>query len=164
MVFQQFHLIPQLTVLQNVLCGRLGRRGLAASLLMWFPKEDVQAAEAAIQRVGLSERTHQKAGRLSGGQMQRVAIARALIQEPRIILADEPVASLDPKTGRDVLILLSEAAQEAGAALIMSLHQVDLAREFSDRIVALRAGRKVYDGPASSFGGLEEAALYGAEG
>jgi phosphonate transport system ATP-binding protein len=164
MVFQQFHLIPQLTVLQNVLCGRLGHRGLAASLLMWFPKEDIRMAERAIERVGLSDRIHQKAGRLSGGQMQRVAIARALVQQPRLILADEPVASLDPKIGRDVMRLLRESADEAGAAILMNLHQVELAREFADRIVAMKSGEKVFDGPAADFGGEQEAQLYGESG
>ncbi len=163
MVFQQFHLIPQLTVLQNVLCGRLGRRGLAASLLMWFPKEDFERAEQAIERVGLADRIHQKAGRLSGGQMQRVAIARALVQEPKLILADEPVASLDPKIGRDVMRLLREAADEAGAAILMNLHQVDLAREFADRIVAMKAGEKVFDGPAAECSAEDEASLYGEQ-
>ena len=150
LIFQQFNLIRRLTAVQNVLAGRL------ASLSTWrvvarrFPRADRQIALACLDRVGLVDRAYARADQLSGGQQQRVAIARALAQEAHLILADEPVASLDPESAATVLETLRAVAAQ-GVAVIASLHQVQLAVTYADRIVALRAGRIVEDAPAARF-------------
>ena len=156
MIFQQHNLVPRLSVLKNVLAGRLARVPLWASLLHVFPRRDVAIALAGLHGVGLAERAGERADRLSGGQQQRVAIARALAQEPRVLLADEPVASLDPRTAHVVLEDLRRAAHELQLAVVCNLHQVELAREFADRVVGIAAGRVVFDGPPSA---LDDAAL-----
>jgi len=145
-VYQQFHLALRLTVLQNVLCGRLGLTRRWRSLLGWFSGEDYRVAWAAIAEVGLAAQVHQRADTLSGGEQQRVAIARAVAQQPELILADEPVSSLDPAWADDVLALLAEVQQHHQTTLVMSLHQPDLARRFATRIIGLRQGRVVFDG------------------
>ncbi|MCH7701632.1 MAG: phosphonate ABC transporter ATP-binding protein [Planctomycetes bacterium] len=145
LVFQQFHLVPRLTVLQNVLCGRLGSTGRWASLLGHFTSEDQQIAWRAICEVGLQEQVHQRADTLSGGQQQRVAIARVVAQQPEVILADEPVSSLDPVLGAEVLSLLREVTQHHDATLILILHQPALAKKFGNRVVGLRDGTVVFD-------------------
>ncbi|MCI0536101.1 MAG: phosphonate ABC transporter ATP-binding protein [Verrucomicrobiales bacterium] len=145
-VYQQFHLALHLTVLQNVLCGRLGLTRRWRSLLGWFSEQDYRAAWAAIGEVGLPAKVHQRADTLSGGEQQRVAIARAVAQQPDLILADEPVSSLDPVWADDVLALLVEVQQHHQATLVMSLHQPELARRFATRIIGLRQGRVVFDG------------------
>lgn len=146
-IHQQFFLVPRLTVLDNVLSGMLPRLGLLRSLLKLFASNDRKRACELLGRVELTEsQLYQKAGKLSGGQQQRVAIARAFIRKPDLVLADEPVASLDPSTSRGILRLLREAAHETGATVLCSLHQVDLAHEFADRIVAMRQGKLVFDG------------------
>ena len=147
MVFQQFNLVRRMSVLTNVLVGRLGyHQGLGA---VWprFTAEDHRVSRVALARVGLADRAGSRADRLSGGQQQRVAIARALAQQPRLMLADEPVASLDPETSLTVLSHLREINQRDGITTIAALHQLDLAAKFADRVVAFRDGRIVYDGP-----------------
>jgi len=151
LIYQQFHLARKLSVLQNVLCGRLGRTARWRSLLGWFSREDLRIAWAAICEVGLAAQVHQRAGTLSGGEQQRVAVARALAQEPAIILADEPVSSLDPAWAEDVLALITEVQVRHAATLVMSLHQPQLARRFAQRIVGLRRGQVVFDGPPSTL-------------
>ncbi|MEB3329652.1 MAG: phosphonate ABC transporter ATP-binding protein [Candidatus Sericytochromatia bacterium] len=146
MIFQQFNLVKRLSVLQNVLSGSLGYQG-PLSLLRWFPARDRDRALANLQRVGLLAQAHQRADRLSGGQQQRVAIARALMQEPAVILADEPVASLDPKLSVVVLDTLRRVAQEDHITVLVSLHVLELARRYADRIVGFQGGRVVFDGP-----------------
>ena len=145
LIFQQFNLIRRLTAAQNVLAGRLASLPTWRVVMRRFPRADRQIALACLDRVGLVDRAYARADQLSGGQQQRVAIARALAQEARLILADEPVASLDPESAATVLETLR------AVAVIASLHQVQLAVTYADRIVALRAGRIVEDAPAARF-------------
>ena len=150
MVFQQHHLIGRLSVLENVLTGRLGHHGSMATLIPWSREEKTRAL-AAIDRVGLLDYALKRADQLSGGQQQRVGVARALVQQPRTLLADEPVASLDPATAERLLELIRRICKQDGITAIVSLHQLDLARRFADRIVALRRGHIVFDGPAAAL-------------
>ncbi len=145
-VFQQFNLVRRLTVEQNVLTGRLGYLGGWRAALPLFDATDRAIATRALQRVGLADRALARADALSGGQQQRVAIARALAQVPEIMLADEPVASLDPETSKIVLGYLRQINREDGITTVVNLHQLDYAREYADRIVGFRAGRIVFDG------------------
>ena len=159
MVFQQHHLIGRQTVLANVLMGRLATRGSLRSLLPWT-KEDKQLALAAIDRVGLIEKALTRADALSGGQQQRVGIARALIQTPRLMLADEPVASLDPLTAESVLQLLYDICKTDHLTAVVSLHQIEFAKRFADRIVGLNQGRVVFDGKPASLTDADIQRLY----
>ncbi|MBD1400874.1 phosphonate ABC transporter ATP-binding protein [Pelovirga terrestris] len=164
MVHQSFNLVPRLTVLTNVLCGLLGRASLIKSLLGVFPREQKHNACRLIESVGLSEEhVYRKASGLSGGQQQRVGIARAFIGDPEVVLADEPVASLDPRISRDIMQLLRNASQARNATVLCSLHQVDLAREFADRIVAMKTGRVVFDGSPSDLTDEVLGEIYGDE-
>lgn len=162
MIHQSFHLVPRLSVLDNVLTGALPRISTLAALLGRFPHSYQRKACRLLAQVGLGEEhLYRRAAQLSGGQQQRVAIARAFLLDPVLILADEPVASLDPTTSREVLTLLREAARERGATVLCSLHQVELARDFADRIVGMRDGQVVFDGPPSAFSDAHETTLYG---
>jgi phosphonate transport system ATP-binding protein len=156
MIFQDHNLVPRLSVLKNVLTGRLARMPALMATLQVFPRPDVEIALHALERVALADRAGDRADRLSGGQQQRVGIARALAQEPQVILADEPVASLDPKTARVVLDDLRRAAHELNIAVLCNLHQVDYAMEFADRIVGIRAGEVVFEGTPAQ---LDDGAL-----
>jgi phosphonate transport system ATP-binding protein len=151
MIFQQHHLIGRLTALQNVLLGRIGAHGFPRTLFP-LPRADHLLALQALDRVGLIDRALDRADQLSGGQQQRIGIARAMAQRPQIVLADEPIASLDPATGEKVLADLHRICQEDGITAIVSLHQVDLARRFADRVIGLASGRVVFEGPASQLG------------
>jgi phosphonate transport system ATP-binding protein len=144
MIFQQHHLIGRLSVLSNVLLGRLGSRSALAALRPWPASEKMRALEA-IDRVGLLPRALERADQLSGGQQQRVGVARALVQKPSLLLADEPVASLDPASARHLLTLIRDICKADDLTAIVSLHQLDLAREFADRIIGLRDGQVVHD-------------------
>lgn len=146
MIFQHFNLVDRLTVLKNVLSGNLSRMGTLTSIVHIFPKDDVNRALECIDRVGLSERAFVKANDLSGGQKQRVGIARALMQEPSLLLADEPVASLDPSTSQSILDVLSKVTKEDGITTLINLHSLELARGFAKRVVAFKAGEIVFDG------------------
>ena len=146
MIFQQFNLVGRLSALENVLTARLSYRPVLPTLLRRFPPEDYERAMGCLRRVGLADRAAQRADTLSGGERQRVAIARALAQEPRILLADEPVASLDPRSTHQVLELIRRVSREDGLTVLMSLHQVGLARQFSDRVAGLAGGRLVFEG------------------
>ncbi|KJH71713.1 ABC transporter ATP-binding protein [Aliterella atlantica CENA595] len=140
-IYQQFHLVNNLQVIHNVNAGHLGRWSfLQAAFSLMFPLE-VETAVGALKRVGIAEKVYQRCDRLSGGQQQRVAIARVLVQDPVVILADEPVASLDPELSREIMQLLAEL----GKTLVVSLHDFELARRFCDRIVGLRQGRVLFD-------------------
>jgi phosphonate transport system ATP-binding protein len=150
-VFQQFNLLRRLSVLDNVLVGRLARTPRWRSLLGWFPAADVVRAHGVLERVGLGGLAERRADTLSGGQQQRVAIARALVQEPRMMLADEPMASLDPALSHTVMELLRRINEEDGITVITSLHVLELARLYGRRIIGLRDGRVVHDGPATSL-------------
>jgi phosphonate transport system ATP-binding protein len=150
-VFQQFNLLRRLSVLDNVLVGRLAHAPGWSSAIGWFAASDVARARAALQRVGLGDLEDRRADTLSGGQQQRVAIARALVQEPRTILADEPMSSLDPALAESVMELLREINQQDGITVITSLHVLELAKIYGRRVIALRAGRIVHDGPPESL-------------
>jgi len=159
MVFQQHHLIGRQTVLANVLMGKLGARTAWASLWPWGRADKLEAL-AVLERVGLIDKALERADTLSGGQQQRVGIARALLQQPRLLLADEPVASLDPATAQSVLTLLHEICKKDQLTALVSLHQVNLARLFADRIVGLRHGRVVFEGGPQDLTPAVEADLY----
>lgn len=151
LIYQQFHLARRLSVLQNVLCGRLGATGRWRSLLGRFSDDDRRIAWSAVCEVGLREQVHQRADTLSGGEQQRVAVARALAQQPAMILADEPVSSLDPAWAEDVLELIAEVHTHHRATLLMSLHQPQLARRYAERIIGLREGRVIFDGAPAAL-------------
>jgi phosphonate transport system ATP-binding protein len=151
MIFQHHNVVPRLSVLKNVLTGCLGAVSTLTSIMQLFRREEVALAMQCLERVELAHKARERTDSLSGGQMQRVGIARALAQRPKVILADEPVASLDPKTARLVLQYLRDATRELGITVLCNLHQVDYAREFGDRIVGLAHGKLVYDGTASSM-------------
>jgi len=146
MIFQQFNLVKRSSVLTNVLAGGLGAVSSWQSLVGRFPGENYQRAFAALERVGIPEKAYQRADTLSGGQQQRVGIARALMQEPRIILADEPVASLDPATSHSVMKYLEQVNKEDGIIVLCNLHFLSLARRYSTRVLALKDGKLVFDG------------------
>ena len=146
MIFQHYNVVPRLSVLKNVLTGRLSAMPAVASWFQVFPAKDIEIARECLRRVGLDHKMDVRTDTLSGGQKQRVGIARALAQQPKVILADEPVASLDPKTSRTVLNYLRQASRESGIAVICNLHQVDYAREFGERIVGVAGGRVVFEG------------------
>lgn len=146
MVFQQHNIIGGMSAYSNALSGALGRNGLTTSLLRTHDREDKLQALDALETVGLLDEAEQRAGQMSGGQQQRVGIARALVQNPNIILADEPVASLDPGSAQDVMRYLLEAADERGLTAMISLHQVNLARQFGQRFIGLADGQLVFDG------------------
>lgn len=163
MVHQQFNLVPRLNVLKNVLAGALPQVAPWRALLGLFPHTLRRRACELLAEVGLQEKhLYRRASYLSGGEQQRVAIARAFILEPDVVLADEPVASLDPETSRVILDLLRTASQMHGATVLCSLHQVDLAVEFADRIVAMQQGRVVFDGPPAKFDDAAQQAVYAA--
>ena len=151
MVFQQFNLVKRLSVLTNVLAGRLGYRSVWRSLFYSFPESDKRIAIECLARVNMEHKAFQRADTLSGGEQQRVAIARALAQEPKVILADEPVASLDPKIARQVLGYLRESARDLGITVLCNLHQVDYAKEFAERVVGMSRGEVVFDGPSGQL-------------
>ena len=146
MIFQHFNLVNRSTVLTNVLSGRLGYVNPWASLLNRFPREDIERAQWALERLGIPEQAHKRADELSGGQQQRVGIARALMQEPRIILADEPVASLDPVLAHSILSHLEKLNQEDRISILCSLHYLDLIQRYATRVIGLRDGQIVYRG------------------
>lgn len=151
MIFQHYNVVPRLSVLKNVLTGRLGS---VPSLLSWFqlfPRADVEIARECLRRVELEEKADLRTDTLSGGQKQRVGIARALAQQPKVILADEPVASLDPKTSRTVLTYLKQASRDLGITVVCNLHQIEYAREFGERIVGVSGGRIVFEGGPSEL-------------
>ena len=150
-VFQQFNLVPQLSAFQNVLLGAMGRHrlGLLSCLGFTAPDEERARAMACLERVGMANRALHRPSELSGGQQQRVAIARMLMQMPKVVIADEPIASLDPKAGREVLDLLWKIVREEGLSMLCTLHQLDLALEYGDRILGMKAGEIVIDTPVA---------------
>jgi len=163
MIFQEYALVERLTVMENVLSGRLGYVPFWRSFTRRFPGADIAKAFRLLDRVGLSAHADKRADALSGGQRQRVGIARALEQDPELLLIDEPTASLDPKTSRQIMRLIVEICREQGLPAIINIHDVVLAQQFADRIIGLQAGRVVFDGPPA---GLTEAVLtriYGEE-
>jgi phosphonate transport system ATP-binding protein len=163
MIFQQFNLVKRHSVIDNVLSGSLGRVRTLPSLLLKFSAEERDRAAACLDRVGLGDRTRSRADALSGGQQQRVAIARALMQEPRLILADEPVASLDPALRHSVMRHIEALNREEGITVLCSLHDIDLVERYATRLVALRDGRLVWQGRPAEFDRGTFREIYGEE-
>jgi phosphonate transport system ATP-binding protein len=162
-VFQQFNLVGRLPVIVNVLAGTLHRAPLWRSLVRWFQDHEIEAGIEALKRVGIADFASRRASTLSGGQQQRAAIARALVQRARLVLADEPIASLDPESSRKVMEILASINRIDGCTVLVSLHQVNVAMKYCPRTVALHKGRVVYDGPSSALTPALLRELYGAE-
>ena len=163
MIFQEYALVERLTVMENVLSGRLGYVGFWRSFMRRYPGTDIANAFRLLDRVGLLEHADKRADALSGGQRQRVGIARALAQDPELLLIDEPTASLDPKTSRQIMRLIVEICRERGLPAIINIHDVVLAQQFSDRIIGLQAGRVVFDGPPAHLSEDALTRIYGEE-
>ncbi len=163
MVFQQFNLVGRLDVLTNVMSGRLFHHGFATSMLGVFSARERAFAIRALDRLGMAHTALQQTDTLSGGQMQRVAIARALVQEPRIMLADEPIASLDPMNAKLVMDALRRICREDGLTVICNLHTLDTARTYCDRVVGMRDGRVVFEGASTALTDRAAREIYGAE-
>jgi phosphonate transport system ATP-binding protein len=163
MIFQQFNLVTRSSVLTNVLSGRLGYVNPLWSLFNHFSSEDMSKAVRNLERVGIAEKVHNRADELSGGQQQRVGIARALMQDPEILLADEPVASLDPVLAHSIMKILKRLNQEDGIAVICSLHFLDLVQQYADRAIALNEGQLVFDGLPHEIDDQRFKEIYGQE-
>lgn len=164
MVFQQFNLVERLSVVTNVLTGRLAHRSWMSSIFYLFRPSDMDIAKNALARVGLVDKVWNRADKLSGGQQQRVGIARALAQQPNIILADEPVASLDPISSEEIMQLLREICTRDQITVVVNLHQVDLARRFADRIIGMNSGQIVFDGSPAQLDNVALQKIYHKEG
>ncbi len=163
MIFQEYNLVERLTVMENVLSGRLGYVSFWQAYRRKYPPEDIQAAFELLERVGLEDRQDTRADAISGGQRQRVGIARALMQKPDLLLVDEPTASLDPKTSRQIMRLICELAHERGTPALVNIHDVALAQNTADRIVGLSEGRLVFDGSPDELGHEVLTEIYGEE-
>jgi phosphonate transport system ATP-binding protein len=161
LIFQDFNLVERSMVLTNVLTGRLGYHPTWKTMLGMFPQEDVALARGALERISLADKTYSKAGDLSGGQKQRVSIARVLVQQPHLILADEPVASLDPPTAHDIMEWFRRINRQEGITVIVNLHDIHLASQYGDRLVGMRSGRIVHDGPVASVNEDTFTRIYG---
>ena len=159
-IFQQFNLVNRLTVIENVLIGALGATPFWRTCFSWFSREQKQRALQALSRVGMAHLAYQRVSTLSGGQQQRVAIARALMQQAKVILADEPIASLDPESARIVMETLRDINRQDGITVVVTLHQVDYALRYCERIVALRQGNVFFDGASSAFDSERSDHLY----
>ena len=164
MIFQQFNLVPRLDVLTNVLLGRLNQRSTLTSVLSLFTREERIMAIAALERLGIEQAALQPAGTLSGGQQQRVAIARALMQQPKVLLADEPIASLDPMNAKIVMDALKQINESEGITVICNLHTLDTARAYCERIIGMAAGKVVFDGAPEQLTSQAVSDIYGADG
>ncbi len=163
MIFQQFNLVPRLDVVSNVLHGTLNRRNTLATMFNLFPKEDVYTAIDLLERLGIQEHAMKRAEALSGGQQQRVAIARAMMQDPQIVLADEPIASLDPMNAQIVMDSLRRIHEEDGRLVICNLHTLDTARKYCDRVIGMRDGNIVFDGTGAELTIDAAREIYGAD-
>jgi phosphonate transport system ATP-binding protein len=163
MIFQQFNLVPRLDVVSNVLHGTLNRRSTLAAIFSLWPEDDIRRAMQILERLGIAAHAQKRAEALSGGQQQRVAIARALMQDPRIILADEPIASLDPMNATTVMDSLRRIHEEDGRTVLCNLHTLDTARAYCDRIVGMRDGRVVFDGTPDQLTRGVARDIYGAD-
>lgn len=162
MIFQQFNLVPRMDVVSNVLHGTLNRRSTMATMFNLYPQEDIHKAIDILDRLGIAEQAPKRAEALSGGQQQRVAIARALMQDPQIILADEPIASLDPMNAQIVMEALRRIHEEDGRMVIANLHTLDTARRYCDRVIGMRDGRIVFDGTPEQLTTGAARDIYGA--
>ncbi len=163
MIFQQFNLVPRLDVVTNVMLGRLNGHGLIGSLFSIFGDADIDRALAALDRLGIADKALQRAETLSGGQQQRVAIARALTQNPRMILADEPIASLDPLSAETVMRSLRQIHERDRMTVLCNLHTLDTARAYCDRVIGMRQGAIVFDGASSELSAATVREIYGAD-
>jgi phosphonate transport system ATP-binding protein len=163
MVFQEYNLVERLTVMENLLTGRLGYMNALPAWLRRFPQKDIDRAFDLLEMVGLADFANRRADALSGGQRQRVGIARALMQEPQLILADEPTSSLDPKTSVEIMGILAGIARERDMPVIVNMHDVELARRFARRIVGMSGGSVVYDGPPEGLTDDMLRQIYGGE-
>jgi phosphonate transport system ATP-binding protein len=163
MVFQHFNLVNRSSVITNVLAGRLGYVNPTLSVLNRFPERDIQAALKQLDRVGIADQAYKRADELSGGQQQRVGIARAMIQEPKMILADEPVASLDPVLAHSIMQYLEQINKEDGVTVLCSLHFLDLVHRYADRAIALNQGKLMFDGPPDQIDDAKFKEIYGKE-
>lgn len=163
MIFQQFNLVPRMDVVSNVLHGTLNRRSTLATLFNLYPNSDIHRAISILDRLGIAEHAPKRAEALSGGQQQRVAIARALMQDPKIILADEPIASLDPMNAQVVMQSLRRIHEEDGRTVIANLHTLDTARRYCDRVIGMRDGRVVFDGTPEQLTTSVARDIYGAD-
>ncbi len=161
MVFQEFNLVERLSVMENVLCGRLGYIAPLRAWLRKYPQEEIDRAFDLLDSIGLLDFARQRADSLSGGQRQRVGIARAIIQEPHVLLADEPTSSLDPKTSVEIMELLVALSEERGIPLIINIHDVELAKRFTTRVIGLSKGGIVYDGPPADLSKKDLKEIYG---
>lgn len=164
MVFQKFQLMPGMSAFQNVLFGALGRRSIAQLTTLTAARPDREEAMRCLDRVGLADAAAQRAGTMSGGQQQRIAVARMLMQRPKIVLADEPVASLDPRAGIEIMDLLWNIVKEDGLTVICTLHQLDLAMAYGERIIGMRSGQKVIDAPVGTLDRTTLETLYDQPG
>jgi phosphonate transport system ATP-binding protein len=164
MIFQEYNLVERLSVIENVLCGRLGYIPVWRAWLRRFPDADIARAFELLDAVGLGELATQRADQLSGGQRQRVGIARALMQEPDLLLADEPTSSLDPKTSVEIMELIARRASASGIPALVNIHNVELARRYADRIIGMSKGSIVFDGPPQALEDSHLLAIYGGEG
>jgi phosphonate transport system ATP-binding protein len=164
MVFQEYNLVERLSVIENVLCGRLGYVPAWRAWLRKFPAADVERAFQLLDAVGLGTLATQRADQLSGGQRQRVGIARALMQEPDLVLADEPTSSLDPKTSVEIMDLIARRAGERDIPVLVNIHNVELARRYADRVVGMSKGEIVFDGPPNTLEDRHLLEIYGGEG
>ena len=151
MIFQSYNLVERLTVIENVLHGRLGYKSIIAAILGIYSEEEKKEAFSFLERVNMTKYAYQKCSELSGGQKQRVGIARAIMQKPKLLLCDEPIASLDPKTAENIMDYLKKIVTELKITCIVNLHQVDIAKKYSTRIVALNKGKKVFDGKVENL-------------
>ncbi|MBI3375965.1 MAG: phosphonate ABC transporter ATP-binding protein [Betaproteobacteria bacterium] len=163
MVFQEYNLVERLTVMENLLSGRLGYVSPLRAWLRRYPPADIERAFALLENVGLASYANQRADSLSGGQRQRVGIARAIMQEPRLLLADEPTSSLDPKTSVEIMSLMRELCTERAIPVMVNMHDVELAKRFADRIVGMSDGSVVYDGAPGGLSDEVLKAIYGGE-
>ena len=163
MIFQEYALVERLSVMENVLSGRLGYLPFYKTFLRMFPQKDIDNAFKYLERVGLIDHANKRADELSGGQRQRVGIARALAQEPELLLIDEPTASLDPKTSRQIMRLIEEICNERGLPAIINIHDVPLAKQFMQRIIGLQGGKIVFDGKPEELDEAMLTRIYGDE-
>jgi len=163
MVFQEFNLVERLSVIENVLCGRLGFTPVWRAWLRKYPQEDINRAFELSEKVGLADFVKERADALSGGQRQRVGIARAVMQNPHIIMADEPTSSLDPKTSVEIMELLNEFSKAQDIPLLINIHDVDLAKRFADRIIGMSEGHIVFDGKPEELDDNHLKEIYGGE-
>ena len=151
MIFQSYNLVERLTVIENVLHGRLGYKSIIAGIVGIYSEEEKKEAFSFLERVNMTKYAYQKCSELSGGQKQRVGIARAIMQKPKLLLCDEPIASLDPKTAENIMDYLKKIVTELKITCIVNLHQVDIAKKYSDRIIALNKGEKIFDDKAEKL-------------